>query len=79
MPSKVQKKRAQNKKYYKDHKEKLSLQACENYAANSDVKKFASKEYFEAHKPQRLSYHSKYHEANKDKRIASFSKYYDTH
>ena len=28
--------------------EKLSLQACENYAANSDVKKFASKEYFEA-------------------------------
>ena len=38
MPSKVQKKRAQNKKYYKDHKEKLSLQACENYAANSDVK-----------------------------------------
>ena len=45
MPSKVQKKRAQNKKYYKDHKEKLSLQACENYAANSDVKNCASKEY----------------------------------
>ena len=36
MPSKIQKKRSQNKKYYK-----LSLQASENYAANSDVKKCA--------------------------------------
>ena len=38
MPSKIEKKRSQNKKYYK-----LSLQASENYAANSnsDVKKCA--------------------------------------
>ena len=48
----------------------LCLRCCKALTANSDVKKFASKEYFEAHKLQRLSYHSKYHEANKDKRIA---------
>ena len=29
---------AQNQKYYIDHKEKLSLQACEKYSANSDIK-----------------------------------------
>ena len=38
MPTAKQKKRAQNKKYYQDHKEKLSLQARGNYAANSDKK-----------------------------------------
>ena len=79
MPSKVQKKRAQNKKYYKDHKEKLSLQACENYAANSDVKKCASKEYFEAHKEQRLAYHSKYYDTHQEERKAYFSVYYESH
>ena len=50
MPTRLQKKRAQNKKYYIDHKEKLTLQACKNYAANSDFKKCASKEYCETHK-----------------------------
>ena len=52
MPSKVQKKRAQNKKYYKDHKEKLSLQACENYAANSDVKNVPRKNILKLIKSQ---------------------------
>ena len=94
MPSRLQKKRAQNKKYYEDHKEKLSLKACQNYAANSDFKKLASKQYFEAHKEQKLAYSSKYYEAhkekmkaimnryytaNKDKMKAYFCKYYDSH
>ena len=39
MSSAKQKKRAQNKKYYQDHKEIYSLQAHENYAANSDQKR----------------------------------------
>ena len=78
MPSRLQKKWAQNKKYCKDHKEKLSLQACENYAANSDKKKCVKK-YFEAHKEQRLTYHSNYHEAHKEKRNAYFISYYDDH
>ena len=38
MPTAKQKKRARNKKYYQDHKEKLSLQAHENYADNSKKK-----------------------------------------
>ena len=46
MPSTLRKKRAQNKKYYKDHKEKLLLQACQSYVANSDFKKHATKQYF---------------------------------
>ena len=50
MPTAKQKKRSQNKRYYQDHKEWLSLQAHKNYAANSDKKKAASMEYFEAHK-----------------------------
>ena len=94
MPSRLEKKRAQNKKYYKDHKEKLSLQACQNYAANSDLKRRASKQYFETHKQQKLAYNSKYFEAhkekikailnlyytaNKDKMKAYFCKYYDSH
>ena len=29
MPSRLQKKKGTNKKYYKDHKEKLSLEVCE--------------------------------------------------
>ena len=79
MPSRLKKKRAQNKKYYKEHKEKLSLQARENYAANRDAKKSASNKYFEAHKEQRLNYHSNYHEAHRDERNASFHAYYDDH
>ena len=43
MPSRLKKKRAQNKKYYKEHKDKLSLQARENYAANRDKKKVPQK------------------------------------
>ena len=94
MPSRLEKKRTQNKKYYKDHKEKLSLQACQNYAANSDLKRRASKQYFETHKEQKLAYNSNYYEAhkekikailnryytaNKDKMKAYFCKYYDSH
>ena len=76
MPSRLQKKREQNKKYYIDHKEKLSLQACTNYAANSDIKKCASKEYCETHKEQKVAYDSKYYEARKEKRKACFNDYY---
>ena len=43
MPNRLQKKRTQNKYFYKDHKEKLSLQACENYAANSEKKSVPQK------------------------------------
>ena len=68
MPSRVQKKRAQKKQYYIDHKEKLSLQARKNYAANSDLKKCASKEYCETHKEQKVAYDSKYYEAHKEKK-----------
>ena len=80
MPSRLEKKRAQNKKYYKDHKEKLSLKACQNYAANGDLKRRASKLYFEAHKEQKLAYNSKYnskyYEAHKEKRKAILNRYY---
>ena len=58
MPTRLQKKEAQNKKYYMDHKEKLSLQACKNYTANSDLKKCASKEYCETHIEQKVAYDS---------------------
>ena len=73
MPTRLQKKRAQRKKYYTDHKEKLSLQARKNYAANSDLKKCASKEYCETHKEQRVAYNSKYYEAHKEKIKACFN------
>ena len=76
MPSRVQKKRAQKKQYYIDHKEKLSLQARKNYAANSDLKKCASKEYCETHKEQKVAYDSKYYEAHKEKKKACFNDYY---
>ena len=76
MPSRLEKKRAQNQKYYEDHKEKLSLKACQNYAANSDLKKRASKQYFEAHKEQKLACNSKYYEANKEKRKTILNRYY---
>ena len=46
MPTSKQKKRAQNKKYYQDHKEKLSLQAGENDAAKKIFQKPASMEKF---------------------------------
>ena len=46
MPTFRQKKRAQNKKYYQDHKEKLSLQAGKNDAAKKIFKKPASMENF---------------------------------
>ena len=73
MPTRLQKKRAQRKKY---HEEKLSLQARKNYAANSDLKKCASKEYCETHKEQRVAYNTKYYEAHKEKIKACFNDYY---
>ena len=76
MPSRVQKKREQKKQYYIDHKEKLSLQARKNYAANCDLKKCASKEYCETHKEKRVAYDSKYYEAHKEKKKACFNDYY---
>ena len=47
------------KQYYIDHKEKFLLQARKNYAANSGLKKCASKEYCETHKEQKVAYDSK--------------------
>ena len=77
MPTRLQKKRAQKKLFYIDHKEKLSLRARKNYAANRDLKKCASKEYCETHnKEQRVAYNSKYYEAHKEKRKACFNDYY---
>ena len=76
MPTRFQKKRAQRKRYFIDHKEKLSLQASKNYAANSVFKKCASKEYCETHKEQRVAYNRKYYEAHKEKRKACFNDCY---
>ena len=72
MPSRLQKKRTQNKKYFKDHKEKLLLQACEIMLL-AVIKKMCLKRIFLAHKEQRLAYHSKYHEAHKEERKACFN------
>ena len=77
MPSRLKKKMAQNKKYYKEHKGfhcrhvKIMLL--------TGTKKKCLKIYLEAHKEQRLNYHSNYHEAHKDERNASFHAYYDDH
>ena len=73
MPTKLQK---------KGHKTKnitvksLHCRHVKIVLLRSDIKKCASKEYFEGHKEQRLVYHSKYHGACKDDRIAE---YYDVH
>ena len=95
MPNAKQKKRAQNRKYYQDHKEKLSLQAYENYAANGDKKKKRQLQWsilklikikgwlilacITINTDEMKAFFSEYYEAHKHEMKASFGEYYEAH